>query len=125
MVEFHGTDAEVAATDFDGGSRLYGTVVTRGGDSYTGELTWDDDEQFTWEMLNGELDDVEFSVEFGNIERIVRARSGVTVTLRDGRTFDLSGNNDVDSGNRGLTIRTDGRDYDVDWGDFAEVTFGR
>ena len=125
MVEFHGTDDEVAATYFDGGARLTGTVTTESGDSYTGEITWDDDEEFTWEMLNGRIDDVEFSIEFGNVQSVVRHASGATVTLVDGRSFELDGSNDLDDGNRGIRIRTDGRDYEVDWDDFTEITFAR
>ena len=45
------------------------------------------------------------------------------MTLRDGRTFELSRGNDVDRGNRGIRIRTDGREFEVDWDDFAEVRF--
>ena len=45
--------------------------------------------------------------------------------FEDGRAFELSEGNDVDSGNRGIHIRTDGRDYEVEWRDFRSVTFGR
>jgi hypothetical protein len=124
-VEFHGTEDEVAAANFDGGRRLEGTVVTRDGDSFSGQIIWDADEEYSWEMLNGEVGDIDFHIEFGNVERIERSRNGATVLLRDGRSFDLSGSNDVDRGNRGIRIRTDGRDYEVDWSEFAEVTFTR
>jgi hypothetical protein len=125
MVEFHGLEGDEPGVLFDGGTRLYGTVETEDGASYTGELVWDNDEEFTWEMLNGDIDDVEFSVEFGNIQSIEKTRSGARVTLYDGRVFDLSEGNDVDSGNRGIQIRTDGRDYEVEWRDFSTVTFRR
>jgi hypothetical protein len=125
MVEFHGTPDEVQFANFDGGAPLYGTVVDDRGDAYTGEIVWDNDEAYTWEMLNGDIRGVEFSIEFGNVDRIEKTRSGAAVTLKDGRTFELSDNNDIDHGNRGIRIRTDGRDYEVDWDDFAEVTFGR
>ncbi len=124
-VRFHGTEGEVAFTQFDGGARLDGTVVTRSGEAYSGEIVWDADEAYSWEMLNGEIRDVAFHVEFGNIARIERTNRGALVTLKDGRTFELSGSNDVDDGNRGILIRTDGREYEVDWSDFAEVTFSR
>jgi hypothetical protein len=122
-VDFHGTDNEVATANFDGGRRITGTVVDRFGDRFEGEIVWDADEAYTWEMLNGEIRGIELHIEFGQIERIEKSRGGAVVTLRDGREFELSGSNDVDRGNRGLTIRTDGRDYEVDWSDFAEVTF--
>ncbi len=125
MVEFHGTADEAAFTRFDGGRPIHGTVITERGDSYTGDIVWDADEAFTWEMLNGEIGDVEFNVEFGNIERIVKTRSGADVTLLDGRILGLSGSNDVDHGNRGIRIRTDGREFEVDWNDFAELRLGR
>lgn len=123
MVEFHGTDDEVAAANFDGGRPIEGTVIDRFGDRYTGEIVWDADEAYTWEMLNGEIRGIDFWVEFGQIESIEKSRNGAVVTLKDGRSFELSDSNDVDRGMRGLTIRTDGRDYEVSWADFSEVTF--
>ena len=124
-VDFHQPVDEVAGANFDGGARLSGTVVDRFGERYTGWITWDADEEFTWEMLNGDVGDVAFHVELGQVERIVKSSRGSTVTLRDGRSFELSGSNDVDRGNRGITIRTDGRDFEVDWNDFTEVVFER
>ena len=124
-VDFHGTDDEVAMANFDGGELIRGTVETVDGDRYTGAIVWDRDETYTWEMLNGDIRGLDFHIEFGNIERIERTRRGAEVTLHDGRTFTLSGSNDVDDGNRGLLIRTDGREFEVDWEDLAQVTFSR
>ena len=125
QVRFHGTNDEVAAANFDGGAPLRGTVVTIDGERHSGQIVWDADEMYTWEMLNGDINDIEFHIEFGNIAGIMKTNSGAQVTLRDGRTFDLSDSNDVDRGNRGILIRTDGRDFEVDWNDFAEVSFTR
>ena len=72
-------------------------------------------------MLDGEIRDIEFKIEFGNIDRIERSRSGATVTLRDGREFNLDDSNDIDDGNRGIIIRDDGRTYEVEWDDFREL----
>jgi hypothetical protein len=124
-VRFHGTVDESAFAHFDGGRPIEGTVTTEYGESYTGRITWDADEAFTWEMLQGEINDVEFHVEFGNIEGIVKTDRGSLVHLVDGRVFELRDSNDVDRGNRGITIRTDGRDYEVDWSDFAEMRLSR
>ncbi|MEM7417521.1 MAG: hypothetical protein AAF389_18670 [Gemmatimonadota bacterium] len=122
-VEFHGTNDEVAVANFDGGAQLEGTVITRFGDEYTGEIIWDADEQFTWEILKGYIGDVEFHVELSNIARIEKTRRGSLLELNDGRSFELNNTNDVDRGHKGITIRTDGREYEVDWDEFQEVTF--
>lgn len=124
-VRFHEPEADVAAANFDGGSLIRGTVVTERGASYSGDIVWDDDERYTWEMLNGETDGLELHVEFGQVASIEKSGSGALVTLRDGRSFELRDSNDVDHGNRGITIRTDGREYEVSWRDFAEATFTR
>ncbi len=124
-VRFFEAEDDVAAARFDGGAPLSGTVYTVDGDAYEGEIIWDADEMYTWEMLNGDIGDIEFHIEFGNIERIEKTSRGAAVTLRDGRTFDLSGSNDVDRGNRGLLIRTDGREFEIDWRRFREAEFSR
>lgn len=124
-VTFHGTDDEVAVANFDGGGPIRGTVTTEDGQRLTGQIVWDADEMYTWEMLNGEIGDLDLHVEFAQIDRIEKSRNGAMVTLKDGRSFELSGSNDVDRGNRGITVRTDGRDFEVEWRDFREVTFTR
>ena len=119
-VVFHGTDDEASVSMFDGGRRIEGTVVTRDGDSFTGQITWGGDEAYTWEMLNGSIRGVEFHFEFSQIETIEAGRRGLSVTLTDGRTFDLTGGNDMHP-RRGVTIETrDGRSV-VPWSDFAEL----
>ncbi len=107
--------------EFDGGERLRGTVLTEGGEELSGEIRWDRDEAFGWEMLNGEYRGVEFAIEFGKIARIVRTSRGAAVTLRDGRVFELTGSNDVDRSNNGIEIQADGKIWRVDWSDFVEL----
>ncbi len=110
--------------DFTGGP-LYGTVYTRDGQKYTGDIRWDDDEAQAWELLNGEQNDVEFAIEFGMIAKIERLSSrAARVTLLDGRTFDLRGSNDVSDDNEGIfvTLRNGDLEY-VEWEDFDRVVF--
>ncbi|HKJ93507.1 MAG TPA: hypothetical protein VJ957_10075 [Longimicrobiales bacterium] len=111
---------------FGGGHPLRATVVTRSDSSYTGHIRWDNDEAYSWEMLNGDLDDgTQLSIEFGEIASVDRITDrGCRVTLRDGRTFELRGSNDVDEGNKGIYIRlSDGRLEAVWWEDLARVEF--
>ncbi len=124
-VRFHPPASDVAAANFDGGQLIRGTVVTEDGASYTGEIVWDADEEFTWEMIQGDFEDIEFFVEFGQVDRIQKYDDGALLTLRDGRVLELYDSNDVDHGNRGIIIRTDGREYEVQWRDFAEASFTR
>jgi hypothetical protein len=120
-VRFHTPEAQPGYGFFDGGSGLRGVVVTEQGDELTGEIAWDNDEESSWEMLNGDVDGAELHVEFSRIMRIEKSRQGALVELRDGRTFLLLGSNDVDDGNRGITIRSGGGAHEVEWEDFREL----
>jgi len=102
---FHEAPAGVRYGDFDGGLRLWGVVETDTGERLEGELRWDNDEAWTWELLNGTSGDVELAVELGRVQRIRRLGSrGAEVTLLDGRTLAMEGSNDVDSGNKGIFV---------------------
>ena len=66
-------------------------MVTRSGEEIDGVIRWDADEAASWEFLDGRADDVVFTIEFGNVSRIKRGQAfGATVTLLDGRTFELA-----------------------------------
>ncbi|MBI4545443.1 MAG: hypothetical protein HY703_09625, partial [Gemmatimonadetes bacterium] len=123
---FETPPAALAAPRVDGGSRLRGTVHTRSGRQYSGLLRWDDDEEYTWEMLNGNPEEgVELQLEFGQLRQIERlSDSAARVELRDGRRFELEGSNDVDSGNKGIFVRlTGGRMVSVEWQELQRVEF--
>lgn len=113
--------------DFSGGKRLKGTVQTEDGESYTGEIRWDNDESYTWEPLNGSSRGATFRIEFGLIKSIERdSFRECRVTLWDGRTIDLRDSNDVDDSNRGLVVSQSGKkDVLVDWDEFKSVEFVR
>jgi hypothetical protein len=113
--------------DFDGGKALRGTVETEDGDTIRGEIRWDQDETRTWEMLDGNVRDVRYRVEFGMIHKIERdSYRGATVTLWDGRRIELRGSNDVDDSNKGISIIQPGKkDVYVDWDNFRSVEFAK
>jgi hypothetical protein len=124
-LEFGSLQALFSYNDFDGGKRIRGTVYTADDDAYTGIIRWDNDEEYTWELLDGEYDDMEFDIEFGKIKSIEKESSrAALVTILDGRQFRLRGSNDVTDGNRGVFIEvTDGGLVVVDWDDFERVEF--
>ena len=118
---------QVRYKEFDGGRLLTGTVYTEDGESYTGTIRWDDDEEYTWEILNGDYRDVEFDIEFGLIKSIEkRSRRSSIITVRDDRSFRLSGSNDVDEDNKGIfVILSDGDEVEIEWEDFDRVEFSK
>ena len=123
-VRFH-EPPSMSYDEFDGGRRLTGTVFAEDGNSFTGTIRWDNDEQWTWEVLNGDSQNLLFHVEFGLIASIERASStSARVTLLDGRQFVLRGSNDVNNENKGIFIRLDdGETIMLDWDEFERVEF--
>ena len=120
-VRFHGSGFEESWEDFDGGQPIRGTVTTVSGETVSGDIRWDNDEHQTWEMLNGEADGVEFDIEFSNIAKIEKQGSGSVVTLRDGRSFDLAGSNDVSRGHRGVVVTTGESTITLPWREFRAL----
>ena len=111
---------------FGGVGRLRGTVETTRGEQHSGLIRWDNDEEYGWEILDGRLrDGIDLDVEMGAIATIERSSFRTsTVTLRDGRRFELGGSNDVDEDNKGVYIeREDGGLVLVPWESFRRVSF--
>jgi len=130
-IRFHEPEVVVGYDSFDGGHRLRGTVVNRDGEEFTGWILWDADEEYSWEILDGEDRDIVYDVEFGQIATIERDSSrGALVTLRDGRVLELEGSNDVNDENKGIFIQVDDQARPraagwvrVGWDDFREIRF--
>ena len=106
------------------GQALYGTVnIYRKGD-LTGYIQWDHDERISTDKLDGDTRDGDVSISFGKIRKIESGRGGSDVELLDGRTFYLTGSNDVNSGNRGIIVTVEGvGKIDIPWKVFNTVTF--
>lgn len=130
-IRFHDPAVEVGYEEFDGGHRLSGTVLTRDGEEYSGWIKWDADEEYSWEMLDGEDRNIVFDVEFGKIAAIERDSSrSALVTLTDGRVLEMEGSNDVNEDNKGILVQVDEDDRSrtggwvlIDWRDFQEIRF--
>jgi hypothetical protein len=99
-------------------------VYTEDGDKFTGDIKWDDDEEYTWEILDGDYRGISFDIEFTFIKSIEKmSRHGSEVTLTDGRVFNLRDSNDIDSDNKGIIVYTDKDEIYIDWEDFAKADF--
>ena len=110
---------------FEGGRALRGTVETRDGVSHAGRLRWDNDESFSWELLDGRSEGVQYGVELAAVRTIDRVGlSAARVGLRDGRSLVLEGASDVSEDNRGIFVTGDeGDTVLVRWRDFQRVRF--
>lgn len=126
-LEFSEPKSTPAYSSFDGGRPIYGTVYTDDGDKHTGRIRWDNDEEYTWEILDGDYHDVSFDIEFSQIKDITRrGYRGSLVTTWDGRSFHLRDSNDVDDDNKGIYITTDdGSEFVVEWNELDHVEFTR
>lgn len=103
---------------------LVGEVTTRSRRTFTGEIRWDNDESYTWEMIDGEMDGVDFDIELGLIRSIERVSSqAARVTLFDGRAFELRGSNDVNHENSGIYVTSKDSEDRIDWDEFDRVQF--
>ncbi len=124
-LDFSTPDGKVRYANFDGGRPIEGTVFTEDGEKYTGRIRWDNDEEYTWEILDGDSRDTQYDIEFGAIKKIEkRSHSSSIVTLRDGREFRLRGSNDVDGDNKGIIVLDGAKKVvEIDWDDFASVEF--
>ncbi len=105
------------------GDPLYGTVKTHR-ESYTGFVQWDHDERLSHDELNGDTDDGELDIEFSKIKSIESTYRGCDVELKSGRSFRLTGSNDVDKRNRGIIVNIpDFGRVDIEWNEFESVDF--
>jgi hypothetical protein len=126
-VTFSDPPEAMAYKAFQNQWRLQGTVHSSDGETLTGVIRWDNDEEWSWEMLDGDSGGIEFDVEFAMIASIQRASArSALVTLADGREFEMRNSNDVNEDNKGIFVRTAEGDLAmVRWDDFERVDFTR
>ena len=130
VAEFEWRDLEVIDFSEPGSrgpseSRLFGTLTTRTGAQFTGYITWDVDEIYSTDILDGDLDGRRMEVPFGTIESIERHSSwGARVTLKTGESMILEDTNDVDSSIRNISISDPALGQVLlEWDDFDMVRF--
>ena len=105
--------------------RLYGTLKTRSGRLFTGHVTWDVDEIYSTDILDGDQNGRRMKVPFGTIASIERhSGSAARVNLHSGQQLTLRGTNDVNRSNNGITVSDAALgQIKVEWDDFESVWF--
>ncbi|WP_421870810.1 hypothetical protein [Marinoscillum sp.] len=102
-------DSGPAYSSFSKQPRLTGQVELRNGDTFDGELIYDLDEAFEFEVLQGMLDDVEMLIPFKNIREISpRNYDNSTVILKNGEKYLLGDSQDVSDKNQGVIVKEGG-----------------
>ncbi len=109
-------------------SELRGRVTDHAGNVVRGRIVFDLDEASTWEILNGQMRDIEFDVPFAQIASIRPSGTDASlVILRNGEELELEDSQDVSENNDGLLIYT-GDDADptyLAWQDIELIEFER
>lgn len=107
-------------------SHLAGTVTLINGDWRTGELVFDLDEEWSWEMLDGTSNDIEYTVPFSMVASIEPlGGAGSLVRLKNGLELELEGSHDVDHDNSGVVVipAGSGEPGHVPWREIARIEF--
>ena len=105
------------------GGELRATVHTRENTSHTGRLVFDLDETYRWEMLDGDDDDISYSIPFHLILRIEpRGRDAAMVSLKSGETLRLSDTQDISDRNDGVVVIPDNGDPTyIEWREIEAI----
>ncbi len=125
-VDFQVPDGSgVGYDDYRPAKDLTGTVTDEDGKRYTGQLIFDMDEAEGWEMLHGDLDDVEYYIPFAMVKSVAPAsRDSSYVELKNGEKLELEDTQDVSDSNDGVLVLTAGGDeIHVRWRDVEKVEF--
>jgi len=123
------TDAPNAGKPYSAYSdmkKLSGTVLTNDGETLTGVIVYDLDEEFNFEMLQGKDDDVEYIIPFASIKKIKpRNYDNSEITLTNGTELMLSESRDVTEDNDGILVFNNGKGDPtyIAWEDVKEITF--
>jgi len=114
-----------AYDDFKTPRLLKGTVYTKDGKRFQGQIVYDLDEIYDAEFLNGKNNDFEYYIPFAKIERIEPQNDKFSmVYLRDGAQFLLGDNPDVNGDNHGLVLKLSGdRAEYIEWKDIKSINF--
>jgi len=127
IVEFDHSknDTGPGYNDYPKPRKLYGKVVTVRDEVYEGQMIFDLDEEYDFEMLDGSDDYIKFEIPFRNIKRIrPKNYNYSTVELRNGQKILLGDHRDVSDDNDGIIILSSKNEPNyIKWGEIDEIVF--
>jgi hypothetical protein len=90
--ELEAAPASPAYGAFDGGHRVRATIHDTGGKAHAGALVWDYEEAYSFDVVVGEADRIEYEIELADVTAMrPSGPAAFELTLRDGRKLVLSG----------------------------------
>lgn len=111
---------------FKNQKELSAIIKTFGGESYSGRLVFDLDEEYDFELLQGRDRDFEYTTAFRNIKKIKTFDdTRCEIELKNGQKITLSDAQDVNERNQGVLVFAQGKDKPmyVPWEKVSEIEF--
>lgn len=104
---------------------LSGSVISREGASLDGQLVFDLDESYTFELLQGYLASSKFEIPFSLLDTLtVDGPYASTIRLKSGITLTLEVSQDVTYRNSGVLVQSDGEDPKyLKWKNVSKIHF--
>lgn len=114
-----------AYKDYGKPAELKGTVITENGEKYSGRIVYDLDEEYDFEILHGNDDDIEYIIPFRNVKSVkIKNFNYSSVTLRSGKILLLGDAQDVSDKNDGMLVfPAEGDPKYLPWDDIDEIIF--
>ncbi len=107
------------------GNPMYANVLTSMG-AFKGYISWDREERFENDDIEGKNKDKKKHIPFKNIAKIKAQDDGSLITMVSGREIFLNNHDDVDDGNHGIVVI--GQEFgmvEIEWENFISASFKR
>lgn len=116
-------NAGPAYGDYPAPKPLFGKVTLRDGKVHSGQIIYDLDESYGWEMLDGnDGDHLAYSIPFALVRSVRPGADSAEVLLRNGQHLELTDTQDVGENNAGLLVGPEtGKRIYLPWKDVALV----
>lgn len=104
---------------------LSGTVTTVRGESFSGKIVFDLDEELDIELIQGESDNIEYLIPFRAVKRIRPKNYHYSeLEFRNGEKIVIGDSQDVSDKNHGILVFQDEDNYKyIAWQDLEEIVF--
>ncbi|MGV3507724.1 MAG: hypothetical protein ACO1N7_00440 [Sphingobacteriaceae bacterium] len=105
--------------------KIYSTVSTTDGKMYKGNCTFDLDEEWNMELLEGSSNNVHFQIPFSQVSKLAPVGDNESrVVLKNDKVLNLGNHNDVTNKNWGLIVWLINSKYQyIPWNKVNEISF--